>query len=96
MERVYFTYITTTKNNRMFYVGVTSNLAGRILQHKQKVTPGYTSQYNVTKLVYYEEFGDIYTAIAREKQLKNWHRQWKINLIKQNNPTFKELACEWY
>lgn len=80
----------------MFYIGVTGDLMGRINQHKRKMLDGYTKRYTVTKLVYYEEFQYIYDAISREKQLKNWHRQWKINLIKQYNPTFEDLAADWY
>ena len=80
----------------MFYIGVTSHLFGRVYQHKIKEVSGFTSRYNVTKLVYYEEYNDIYQAIRREKQLKNWHRQWKINLVKKSNLHFKDLAKDWY
>lgn len=73
------------------YIGVTSNLAGRVWEHKEKVIPGFTSKYNVNKLLYFEMYHSITDAIAREKQLKNWHRQWKLNLIKQENPTFRDL-----
>ena len=95
-ERVYYTYIMANKGDDVLYIGVTSNLEGRILQHKKREIKGFTSKYYVNKLVYYEEFETAYEAIAREKQLKNWHRQWKINLIKRSNPTFKDIAADWY
>ena len=68
----------------------------RIYQHKNGLIDGFTKRYKLTKLVYYEEFDNVYSAIRREKQLKNWHRDWKINLIKQNNPNFKDLAEDWF
>jgi putative endonuclease len=80
----------------MFYIGITNNLEGRVYQHKFKVIPGFTNKYNINKLVYYEEYDDVYEAIYREKQLKNWHRQWKINIIKKYNPSFKDLSEEWF
>lgn len=73
------------------YIGVTSNLVGRVWEHKQKVLEGHTKKHNLYKLLYFEEFDSIEEAIAREKQLKNWHRQWKIDLIQRNNPTFQDL-----
>ena len=94
--RSYYVYILATKFNRMFYIGVTSNLVGRIRQHKNKLLDGFTKRYNITKLVCYEEYNDVYEAIQREKQLKNWHRQWKINQIKKYNPTFRDLAEDWF
>lgn len=86
-----FVYILTTENSRVLYIGVTSDLVKRIWEHKNKVVEGFTSKYNLNKLVYYEAADDIESAILREKQLKRWHRQWKINLIKSFNPTFKDL-----
>ncbi len=81
----------TNKVNTVLYVGVTSNLVKRVYQHKNKLADGFTSKYNIDKLVYYEIFEDIKEAIKREKQLKNWHREWKMNLIKQSNPQFNDL-----
>lgn len=95
-ERIYYVYIMTNKGDNVFYIGITSNLEGRILQHKKREVKGFTSRYYVDKLVYYEEFDTAYEAIARKKQLKNWHRPWKINLIKRSNPIFKDLAAGWY
>jgi putative endonuclease len=81
--------------NRLYgttYIGVTSDLPKRIYQHRNNLTPGHTSKYVVYRLVHYELFADMATAIAREKQLKNWHRPWKINLINANNPHWEDLA----
>lgn len=90
----YFVYILASKRNGTLYIGVTSDLSRRAYQHKHKSTQGFTSKYDVNKLVYFEETADIYSAITREKQLKNWHRQWKIELIEKNNPEWKELDPE--
>src|SRR3990167_4927516 len=89
--RYSYVYILTNEINTVLYIGVTDNLIKRIYQHKMKVVSGFTSKYNVNKLVYYEIYEDIIEAIKREKQLKNWHREWKINLIKRNNPDFNDL-----
>lgn len=90
----YYTYILTNKGNTVLYIGVTNNLERRIFEHKNKLVEGFTKKYNVTKLVYFEIFSDIDDAIAAEKKLKNWHREWKFNLIKQVNPDFEDLADE--
>ena len=87
----YFVYIMTNENNKVFYIGVTNNLVRRVYEHKNKLIEGFTSKYNVNKLVFCEETDDIYQAISREKQLKGWTRQKKINLIKSINPEFKEI-----
>lgn len=86
----------TNKYNTVFYTGITGDLFARVFQHKNKEIEGFTSKYNINKLVYYEEFDHAYEAILREKQLKNWHRQWKLSLIKKHNPTFKDLSEKWY
>ncbi|MDR2191742.1 MAG: GIY-YIG nuclease family protein [Endomicrobium sp.] len=91
MEKFGCVYILTNIHNNVFYVGVTSNLKKRIFEHRNKMVDGFTKKYNVNKLVYYEVCGDIVAAIAREKQLKNWHKDWKINLIKQSNEKFCDL-----
>ncbi len=85
-------YFMTNTNNKALYIGVTSDLTKRVLQHKNHQYEGFTDKYNCTKLVYYEECNDITAAITREKQLKNWHRDWKNNLIKQANPEWKDLS----
>jgi putative endonuclease len=89
---MYYIYIITNKINTTFYIGVTNNLNRRIYEHKEKLVSGFSKKYNLTKLVYFEQIENIENAIAREKQLKNWHRDWKINLIKQNNPLFDDLS----
>ena len=73
------------------YIGVTNDLIRRIYEHKNKILKGFTSKYNVEKLVYYECFEDELLAIQREKNLKNWHKEWKENLIRQMNPEWKDL-----
>ena len=91
MNKICAVYILTNTNNTTFYIGVTSNLPKRIWEHKNKFVDGFTKKYNVDKLVYYELTENIETAINREKQLKNWHRDWKIKLIKKINPNFDDL-----
>ncbi|MDD3302949.1 MAG: GIY-YIG nuclease family protein [Candidatus Gracilibacteria bacterium] len=86
-----FVYIIGNHNNSIFYIGVTSNLIKRVQEHKNKLISGFSSKYNLNKLLYYEIYDDINIAINREKQLKNWHKIWKINLIKIQNPELKDL-----
>jgi len=90
-SKTYFVYIVTNTYNTVFYTGVTNNLSRRIYEHKNKMIEGFTKKYNVWKLVYYEQSENIATAIEQEKQLKNWRRQWKIELIKKTNPNFEDL-----
>lgn len=78
-----------------FYVGVTSDLLRRVLEHKNKDKAGFTEKYCLTKLVYFEIAETSLAAIEREKQLKRWHRGWKINLIKESNPNFDDLSLQW-
>lgn len=93
MTKQGFVYIIG--NNRpTIYIGVTSNLIQRIYQHKKNLVKGFSSKYKLKKLLYYETHDDIEEAIKREKQLKNWHRDWKINLIKSKNPEFIDLYKE--
>ena len=91
-ERQYYVYILTNKSNKVLYIGVTNNLERRIFEHKNKLVEGFTKKYNLNKLVYYEATNDIDGALEREKQLKNWHRDWKINLINSSNPNWKDLS----
>lgn len=91
MQKTYFVYITTNYSLSTFYIGVTNNLSRRIYEHKNKLIKGFTSTYHLTKLVYFEEFQDIGEAIKREKQLKNWHKDWKLNLIRSKNPLLLNL-----
>jgi putative endonuclease len=89
-----YVYLMMNKVNTVIYTGVTSNLEQRIHEHKEKLVPGFTRKYNVTKLVYYEEFEDIQDALEREKQIKGGSRVDKIRLIESLNPQFKDLYEE--
>lgn len=88
---MYFVYILSNFRNTTFYIGVTNNLERRVYEHKNELVDGFSKRYKLHKLVYFEEFKYAKEAIAREKQLKNWHRGWKINLIKQVNPNLDDL-----
>ena len=94
MEKQYCTYIVSSFQNKRLYIGVTSNLKKRIWEHKSKIIKGHTEKYNIDRLVYFEQFSDVNEAIKREKQLKNWHRDWKINLIQAVNPSWNDLYEE--
>ena len=89
-----FVYIMSNKSRSTFYIGVTSNLKTRIADHKNGIGSEFTKKNNLNNLLYFEDFPDIYQAIDREKQLKNWHRQWKINLIQSVNPEMNDLYWE--
>jgi len=96
LSKSFYVYIITNKNNTTLYIGITDNLKRRIYEHKNKMVDGFSKRYNLKKLVYFEETPDVRVVISREKQLKNWHKEWKLNLIKKNNPTFKDLAADWF
>jgi len=83
-----------SKRNGTIYIGVTSNLIKRIYEHKNNLVEGFTKKYNIHNLVYYEITEDVNSVIAREKQLKRWKRNWKIELIEKNNPGWKDLYFE--
>lgn len=87
-----FVYILASAKHGTLYIGVTSDLMARLYQHREGVTPGFASRHGVSKLVYFEEAATIGDAIAREKQLKKWQREWKINLIERANPEWIDLA----
>ena len=91
MKTTSYIYILSNKKQGTLYVGVTSNLVKRIYEHKQKTVNGFSKQYNLDKLVYYEILDNIEPAISREKQLKNWHHRWKIDLIEKANPDWNDL-----
>lgn len=91
----YYTYITTNKTKTTLYIGVTNDLFGRVKQHKDKINKGFTSKYNLNRLVYYEEFEYIEEAIAREKQLKAGSRKRKEDLIRKDNPSWDDLSKDW-
>jgi putative endonuclease len=96
MNRESYVYILASKKNGTIYVGVTSDLGNRVLEHKRGVFPGFTDMYEVKTLVYYEVFGDITTAIYREKRLKKCSRKRKVDLIERCNPEWIDLAEDWY
>ena len=95
-NKTYYVYILTNYKNKTLYIGLTNNLKRRIYEHKNELIDGVSKSYKLKKLIYYEEFEYIRDALFREKQLKNWHREWKLNLIKNINPEFCDLAEEWY
>jgi putative endonuclease len=92
-NRIFYVYIAASLS-KVLYVGVTNNLERRAAEHRQKLTPGFTAPYNVTRLVYFEEFDRIADAITREKQIKHWSREKKINLIEQMNPVWNDLSSD--
>lgn len=92
----YSVYIVSNSKRNVFYIGVTNNLERRVREHKQSTGSVFTSKYRCFYLVYYEKYRDVRNAIAREKQLKNWHRQWKLDLIQKENPTMRDLSADWY
>jgi putative endonuclease len=92
----YYIYILASQKNGTLYIGLTNDLQRRVLEHKQKVNEGFTSKYDINMLVYFESFQYINDAILREKRLKKWNREWKINLIEAENKDWKDLSEEWY
>ena len=96
-ERNYFVYISTNKTHRVLYTGVTNDLINRDDQHKRKINKNiFTAKYNVNKVVYYEIYGEICIAIAREKEIKGWKREKKLDLIRKENPAWKDLTKEFW
>jgi len=87
----YFVYILTSKMNGTLYIGLTNDLLRRIHEHKEDLVEGFTKRYSIHMLVYYEIFSNVSDAILREKRIKKWNRQWKINLIEKSNPDWKDL-----
>ena len=94
-RRYYCAYIMGSLSGTL-YVGVSGNLHRRVFQHKFHVLEGFTSKYDVDRLLYWESFDDVHNAIAREKQLKGWSRAKKVALFERRNPQWKDLAAEWY
>ena len=94
MEHSYYVYILASKS-RVLYIGVTNDLRARVLQHRSGEIGGFTSDYKVHRLVYYEQHAWVQEAIAREKQLKRWRREKKVWLIERENPTWEDLAADW-
>ncbi len=94
-QNQYHVYIMTNKSGTL-YVGMTNDIKKRVYEHKNKLIPGFTKKYNITRLVHYETFEDVYSAIAREKTVKGWLRKKKIQLVSENNPEWKDLSQYWY
>ena|SRR5439155_14882369 len=94
-SRSYFIYLMANES-RTIYVGMTNSLLHRVFQHKTKQIEGFTKRYNMTKLVHWEETLDVRVAIRREKEIKGWLRAKKVALIEKHNPTWKDLAEEWF
>ncbi len=88
----FYVYILTNKSNKVLYIGVTNDLERRMYEHKNKMINGFAKKYNLNKLVYFETTSDVRSALEKEKQLKNWHRSWKINLINEFNSEWKDLS----
>ena len=86
-----YVYILTNQYRTTFYIGVTDNLIKRIVEHQNGIGSYFTNEYQLKELIYFEEFTDINQAIVREKQLKNWRKDWKLNLIKETNPKLETL-----
>lgn len=95
-EKIFCVYIMMNRWNTTSYIGVTSKLLDRVLQHKQKLVQGFTQKYQLSKLVYYEVFDTAEAAIRREKELKGWVRKKKVELIKSKNPTFRDLSDDFF
>ncbi len=91
MSKVFFVYILSSKPFGTLYIGVTSQLIGRVIRHRDELIEGFTKRYGVKRLVYYEVIEDALFAIQREKSLKRWPRDWKINLIERDNPRWDDL-----
>ena len=87
----YYVYVLASGRNGTLYVGVTNDLLRRVYEHREGLVPGFTKRYGVHLLVHWEEFSEIGEAIAREKRVKRWLRKWKLELIEQNNPSWRDL-----
>ena len=94
MAKQFFLYILASGKHGTNYIGVTNDLIRRVYEHKEKLVPGFTKDYAVDKLVYYEVFDDPESAILREKRLKRWRRDWKVELIERDNPSWDDLYSE--
>ncbi|MCH8837629.1 MAG: GIY-YIG nuclease family protein [Candidatus Marinimicrobia bacterium] len=93
--KTYYVYIMTNKSGTL-YTGMTNSLIRRVTEHKEKLVPGFTSKYNIDRLIYFAATHDVNAAIAMEKQIKGWRRSKKIALIESMNPEWKDLSVEWF
>lgn len=94
-DHQYYLYILSNKKNGTLYIGMTNDLERRIFEHKKKLVEGFTKTYSLEKLIYFEQYQYVNDAIKREKQLKNWNRQWKIDLIEKENFNWNDIASDW-
>ena len=94
MDKQFYVYVLASKRNGTLYIGVTSALVQRVWQHKTKAVEGFTTRYGIDQLVYFEAHADAVSAIQREKQLKKWRRAWKIELIEEQNPEWRDRYAE--
>lgn len=94
-DKLYFVYLLTNWDNSVMYIGMTNDLQRRLYEHKNKLVKGFTCKYNVSKLVYCESTLDVYSAIAREKEIKKWRREKKNKLVMQQNPGWEDLSMQW-
>ena len=92
MEKQGYVYILAKRKHGALYIGVTSDLLGRLCQHREGLIRGHSTRYGIDRLIYFETFSDMTSAITREKQLKKWNRDWKLNLIEGSNPEWVDLA----
>lgn len=95
MERCYFAYILASRRNGTLYVGMTSDLARRVFEHKEGAVPGFTRRHSVKLLVYFEQHQEVGAAMAREKAIKKWRREWKLDLIERDIPDWRDLSEEF-
>ncbi|OGK09911.1 hypothetical protein A2767_01815 [Candidatus Roizmanbacteria bacterium RIFCSPHIGHO2_01_FULL_35_10] len=91
----YYIYMLSNVKRTVFYIGITSNLKRRVYEHKNGLVEGFSNKYKLKYIIYFEEYKEVREAINREKQLKNWRRIWKINLIRTKNPSLKDLSENW-
>ena len=96
MERQYYVYILASDRNGTLYIGVTNNIFARTFQHENETVEGFTKRYHVHRLVYYETFDNPSDAIAWEKRLKKWNRRWKMRLIEEANPEWRDLLKDMF
>ena len=95
-EYKFYVYIISNKKNGTLYIGMTNDIERRIYEHKKGLIEGFSKQYHLTRMIHVEFFKYINDAIKREKQLKNWNREWKINLIEKENQKWEDLAKDWF
>lgn len=95
MAKTYYVYLLASRS-RALYVGVTNHLPRRVFEHRQHLVAGHTARYRIDRLVHFEATEDVHSAIAREKQIKGWRRDKKVALIEGGNPTWEDLAADWF